>query len=374
MTCPRSINRAVLVVSLAAAACSQSQHEAARTVVAAPVELARATTFADTRVTTGTVRSTTAATLSAKVLGNVTRVFVSEGDAVRAGQLLVEIDNRDVRAKVDQARAGARAADEAIAAANAGIAGAEANANFADATFARFAALRERGSVSPHEFEEVAAKQKGAQAELDRAKRGREALLAQHAQALAGAAEAETYLSYTQVRSPIDGIVSARFVDAGAQAAPGVPLIAVEDPRQHRVETTVDEDLATRVRPGDVVDVNGTAARVAQVAPVDPQTRTAFVKIALPPASTFRSGTFVRVSFPTGTRNAITVPPAAIVRRGELASLFVVDNSGVAHMRLITTGEPRDGRVEILSGLDAGERIVTAGSGLSDGVQVRGTL
>jgi len=363
-----------VLLTIIAAACSQSQQPVTRTTVAAPVEEVRLAAVPDTRVTTGTVRAATASTLAAKVLGNVTRVLVSEGDHVRAGQVLVEIDDRDVRAKVDQAHAAARAADDAIAAANAAVTGAEANARFAEATYQRFAALRERGSVSPHEFEEVAAKRTGAQAELDRAKRGRDASIAQHAQSLAGAAEAETFLSYTEVRSPIDGIVSARFVDPGAQAAPGVPLVAVEDGREYRVETTVDEDLAQRIRPGDAVQVESIAAHVAHVASVDPQTRTALVKIELPASARLRSGTFVRVAFPIGTRQAIAVPTSAVVRSGELASVFVVDTQGIAHMRLVTTGDPRGGRVEVLSGLDSGERIVTETHGVSDGASVRGAL
>ena len=354
-----------LILTIAAVACTQAPQQASRSTVNAPAEEARLAPAPDMRVTTGTVRAATVATLSAKVLGNVTRVLVNEGDPVHAGQVLVEIDGRDIHAKVEQARAAVHAADEAIAAAAAGVAGAEANAKFADATLARFTALRERGSVSPHEFEEVSAKQKGAHAELDRATNGREALLAQRSQAAAGVAEAETFLSYTQVRSPIDGIVSARFVDAGAQAAPGVPLITVEDNRQYRVETTVDEDLAARIQPGFVAGVDGVPGRVAHVAPVDPQTRTALVKIEIPP---MRSGTFVHVSFPLGTRNAISIPASAVVRRGELTNVFVVDKEGAARMRLVTIAEPRNGRVEVLSGIDSGERIVI------DAAQVRGTL
>lgn len=354
-----------------ALACSQPQREVARPVVSAPIEVVRSARVDDVRITTGTVRAATSATLASKILGNVTRVLVSEGDRVHAGDVLVEIDARDVRAKVEQARAGARALDDAIAAAAAGIVGAEANVKFADATYVRFAALRERGSASPHEFEEVTARRNGARAELDRARRGRDSLTAQRAQALASANEAETLLSETRVRSPFDGIVSARFVDAGAQAAPGVPLIAIENASQYRVETFIADDLATRIRPGDDVQVDGVIARVEHVAPVDARTRTALVKIALPAATALRSGAFVHVAFPVGARDAITLPLAAIARRGELASVYVVNGSGVAHMRLITASEPRNGRVEVLSGLEAGEHVVSTASGVVDGTRVR---
>jgi RND family efflux transporter MFP subunit len=342
--------------------------------VGATIDTARTTAIADVRVTTGTVRAGTSATLAAKLLGNVTRVLVSEGDRVRAGQVLVEIDGRDVRARVDQARASVRAADEALASATAAIDGAEANAQFAAATYKRFAALRERGSVSPHEFEEVEARQKGAQSELDRARRGRDALVAQRDQARGGVTEAETFLSYTSVRSPIDGIVSARFVDPGAQAAPGLPLVSVESLSSYRVETAVDEELAGRLRAGDIVHVDGTPSRVANVAPVDAQTRSALVKIELPSAARLRTGAFVHVAFPVGFRTAITVPGAAVAQRGQVASVFVLDDSGSARMRLVTTGARQGQAVEILAGLEPGERFVTKADGVTDGVRVRGAM
>ena len=363
-----------ILATVVAAACSQSEQAPAPATVAAPVEIVRSAALPDVRVTTGTVRAASSATLAAKVLGNVTRVLVNEGDRVRAGQVLVEIDDRDVRAKVDQAHAAASGIDGAIASATAAISAADANANFATATYNRYAALRERGSVSPHEFEQVVAQQKGAVAELERAKRGREQLIAQRRQTLAGVAEAETFLSYTQVRSPIDGVVSARMVDPGAQAAPGVPLVAVDSDRDNRVDASVDETLASRVRPGDEVSVDGIVAHIAHVAPVDPQTRTALVKIALPPNSGLQSGTFAHVAFPIGTHNGVTVPGTAVVRNGQLASVFVVNARGTAQMRVITLGDERQQRFEVLSGLDAGERVVAAANGIHDGVQVRGAL
>ena len=110
------------------------------------------------------------------------------------------------------------------------------------------------------------------------------------------------------------------------------------------------------------------------VAPVDPQTRTALVKIDLPSQSSLQSGAFVHVAFPTGTHAGVTVPNNAIVRSGQLVSVFVVDADGTAQMRVITLGDERQHRVEVLSGLDAGERVVAAASGVRDGVQVRGSL
>jgi RND family efflux transporter MFP subunit len=332
-------------VAILFASCGNEPSPAAAVPRAAgPVAVARSETLVETRITTGTVRSATVSPLAAKVMGNVTRVLVSEGQHVRAGELLAEIDDREMRAKTAQATAGASGVEQAIAAAR-------ANAEVMATTYKRFAALRERGSVSPQEFDEITAKNRAAQAQLEQA-------LAQRTQARAGVTEAETFLSYSQVRSPIDGMVTARMIDPGAQAAPGMPLLTVEDDAHYRVETTVDEALAARVHAGDAVAVDGVPARVSSIVPaVDPATRSAIVKIDLPRGAGFRSGSFVRAAFAVGTRSAIMLPAAAVQRRGPLTSVSVVGAGGVARMRLITLGAVQGERIEVLSGLDAGETV-----------------
>jgi RND family efflux transporter MFP subunit len=332
------------IAALLLASCAGETPRAETQKHAGAIDVARSDTLAETRVTTGTVRSANVSPLAAKVMGNVTRVLVSEGDRVHAGQLLLEIDDREARARSAQAAGGAGEADQAIAAAR-------ANAAVMAATFKRFSMLRERGSVSAQEFDEVSAKNSAAQAQLQQA-------LARREQARAGMSEAQTFLSYSRVTSPIDGIVTARMIDPGAQAAPGMPLLTVEDDARRRVETTIDEELAARVHPGDVVTIDGGEAKITNVVPAfDPATRSALVKIDLPKNAGFRSGQFVHVAFRIGTRGGITIPAAAVQRRGQLTSVLVVDNDNVARMRLVTLGEPQGDRIEVLSGLDAGEKV-----------------
>jgi RND family efflux transporter MFP subunit len=288
-----------------------------------------------TREVAGVVRSETVSPLSARVVGNVVRVHVSAGDAVKAGQLLVEIDAREGRAQTDAAAAT--------------VAAAAANASLAETTYKRYSALRERHSVSQQELDDVEARVRSARAELQRAR--------------AGAAQARTFLDYSAVRAPMDGVVTARFVDAGAQAAPGMPLLTIEDPRAVRVEASIPEDAS--VRAGDRVFIDGVEARVTRVQPsVDPLSRTSLIQIGS--AAPLRSGSFVRVQIPGGERTALVVPDSAIVRRGVLSSVFVVGHDGIARMRLIRLGE----RNEVLSGLDAGERIVVEPAKVRDGAKV----
>lgn len=371
-----SRNSLALVVLAIAAACSKSEHAAPAPTVDAAIEVVHSAAVPQLRIVSGTVRSATVSPLSAKLMGNVTRVLVAEGDLVRAGQPLLEIDNRDILAKAGQAQAGGREVEQAIDGATAAVSAAAANAAFANATYKRFAALRERGSVSPQEFEEVAAKRAGADAQLEQAKRGHDALLARRGGAKAAVSEAETWLAYSVVRSPIDGIVTARFIDPGAQAAPGMPLLIVEDASHYRVEATIDEDLAQTVRAGDAVVIDSGSrridARITNLVPsFDPSTRSALVKIDLPPGSGLRSGAFVKAGFKTGTRNAISVPPAAVAQRDGISSIFVIDGEGFARMRLVTLGDPAGDRIEVLSGLDDGERIVPRITNeIHDGVRI----
>ena len=368
--------RAFAAAAILVASCGVETTRVTIPTVTASVEVVRSGVLPESRITAGTVRSATVSPIASRVMGNVTRVLVTEGQHVRAGDLLVEIDDREGRARTEQATAGSSEVDEAIAGATAAVSGAEANAALAEATYKRYAALRARASVSAQEFDEVAARRAGAGAQLDQAKRGRDALVARRSQADAGLSAAETFLSYSRVRSPISGIVTARMVDPGAQAAPGMPLVTVEDDSQYRVETTVDEELAGSIHAGDAVTIEGAArpvtARVTNVVPaVDPGTRSALVKIDLPRNSGLRSGAFVRVAFTVGSRNGITVPATAITQRGQLASVFVVGKDEIARMRLVTLGDPQGLRIEVLSGIDPGETIVPRVTNeIRDGVKV----
>lgn len=325
---------------LFAAACSHEEAKpVARAAVAVPTEVVQPATIASTRAVAGTVRAANTSPLAARIMGNIVRITVAEGDLVRRGQVLVEIDPREARTQ-------SGAAASAVAAA-------AANARLAETTFQRFAALRERSSVSEQEFDDVKARRDSAAAELARVR--------------SMAAQADTYVEYSRVRAPMDGVVTARYVDPGAQAAPGMPLLMVEDTRASRVEATVPEELVVNIGDPVVVDAGSERieARVTRIQPrVDAMTRSSLVKIDLP--KPMRAGSYVRVLFRTGERQALVVPSGSIVRKGQLTSVFVVGSDGIARMRLITLG--RDN--EVLSGLDAGERIVRNPAAVRDGVKV----
>jgi multidrug efflux pump subunit AcrA (membrane-fusion protein) len=341
----------------------------------------------------GTVRSKTTSTLSSKTLGNVLAIRVLEGDHVRAGQTLIEIDNRDAAAQLQKAQAGVRetknALDEAdrnIQAAQATKAASEASLALAASTNDRYQKLFERRSVSPQEFDEVQTKYKLAQAEAERATRMLASLNARRNQALArieqarsDVSSAQVFASYARVTSPINGIVTAKQIDTGMMATTGAPLLTVEDDSHYRLEASVEESQLSRITIGDRVgvqiDATGDEAlsgRVAEIVPAaDPVSRSYAVKIDLPQRKNLRSGLYGKARFSRDPKQAITIPATAIIHRGQLTGVFVVDDAGIAHMRLIATGKSTGNRIEVLGGLSDGERIVVDRvDAISDGNRV----
>ena len=300
----------------------------------------------------GTVRAAQTSQLASQITGTITSISVREGDRVLSGQTLVAIDEAQQRAGVERANAGLLASQQDVAAA-------EADFTLATSTLARYQSLFDKKSVSPQEFDEVKARYAAAQARRESAHAGR-------AQAEAALAQARTTLQYTRVRAPFDGIVTARLVDAGSMATPGMPLIVVEDPTRFRLEATVDESVIGVARLGQAVPVTldnvpgktfaGKVVKVISAA--DPTSRTFLVKIELPKAPELRSGVFGRARFPRGQRDALQVPNSAILEHGQLNGIYVVGSDQVASLRYITLGQSSEDKFEVLSGLETGERIV----------------
>lgn len=385
------------LLAFGAAACEKKQEAASEQPVivkGVQIENVQTSSVNDFYEAVGTVRSQTSTVLSAKIVGTITSMRVREGDRVRAGQLLLEIENRDARTQIEKAQAGLREAQTAIVeveksirAAESAKAAAEANRNLAAATFKRYQALLERKSVSPQEFDEVQARYQVAEAEVERADRmlqsvqaRRDQVTARVDQAKAEVAGAEVYAGYARITAPINGVVTAKQTDVGSLAAPGTPLLTIEDGSNYRLEAAVEESKVREVRlqaPAQVtIDALGNetlSGRVVEIVPAaDPASRSYTVKIDLPANQYLRSGLFGKARFISGERQIITVPQKALVQRGQLTGVYLVDAQGRAQMRLITTGKSYGERIEVLSGLSEGDRLAANGSVITrEGVQVQ---
>ena len=173
------------------------------------------------------------------------------------------------------------------------------------------------------------------------------------------------YVSYAEVRAPFDGVVVQKLVEAGDTASPGRPLFVIEDISTVKIEAQVPESVIDGLEIGQTVEVEAAGGRLqgelAKILPAaDPRSRTFTVRILLDNAQRrLRSGMFARLNLGGPERQVVSIPETAIIRRGPLTGVFVIGDEGTARLRWITLGRNRDGRVEVLTGLHAGERFVS---------------
>ncbi len=355
-----------VVAILLLAGCSKGEGpapQAASTPSKGPTEVVRIAPVDQIYEAAGTVRARNVAILSARVPGSITAVRVKAGDRVSRGQVLLTLESAELDAQVSRAQAGLAVAQGGITESERDVAAAEANARLAAATYSRYRDLQAKKSISPQEFDEVEARQRTAQAQLEMSRARRQQALARLEQAQAEGRATRTVHSYASIAAPFAGVVSERKADPGTVAWPGMPLLTVEEDDQFRLEVELAESKASAVRIGDSARISLDSqaaefvARVSEIEPAsDPLSRTVLVKLALPKASGLRSGAYGRARFTLGRRDALTVPASAVERRGQLASVMV-EEGGALRRRLITTGVETSGRVEVLSGLTAGEKV-----------------
>jgi RND family efflux transporter MFP subunit len=320
----------------------------------------------------GVVASQETASVSSRIVATISAVRVKAGDHVRAGDVLVTLDAREIAAHTSQARAGAVAAEMALAQARAEQTAAEAEHRLATAWHKRIAALHARNSTTDQERDEAEARLSAAAARLAGAQAGIGSADAHLASARAAVGVATATESFTTLLAPFDGLVTERFIDPGNLAAPGVPLLRIESDGARQVVVRVDEARAAFVHAGDHVTVlldllevrlaegqgvEGIVTEVARAVGADQRAFT--VKVSIPPTVTARTGSFARVVFRGAPRRALLVPARAIQRHGQVSSVYVVQD-GLARLRLIQAGTSSSEGVEVLAGLDAGESIVTS--------------
>ena len=346
----------------------------------------------ETTEVVGTVKSRTAVTLSSRIVGRILALHVREGSEVENGQVLVELDDRDIAAQARRAEAAVREAegavvevDRTIAAALAARTAAEAQRDLAASTLARYQRLLDRKSVAPQEYDQVLARHRAAVADVERVVAEAQGLQAkrQQVQARNDAARAElssaqVMQGYAKIAAPFTGVVTTKHAEVGSLAAPGTPLLTLEDHHRYWLEVSVAESQVARLHRGQSLRVTVEGAGISATATVsailplaDPTTRTTLVRLDLPVSSRLRSGLFGRTSIPVGRRQMIQIAREAIVERGQLQGVYVVGQDGAARFRLIRTGETRQGAVEVLSGLTGGEQVIVAGvERVTDGARI----
>lgn len=372
----RLIQRACVYAVVAAvpvllAGCGEKKHSP-QTGTAAVTAVVKGTTtetvtsakIPETIEVMGTVRARTSAVVSARIPGTINVLRVREGERVKKGQVLLQLDAQENQANAAAAYAGIdeaqRGLDEMLS-----------RKKLADTTFERYQKLFNEQAISRHEFDVK-------QSERDLAQQGVARAEARLRQAREGSRAATAVSDYTRIVAPISGIITSRQADLGATVFPAQPLMTIEDEGSYQLELAIPESLAATVTKGAPVQVSldsvgqSFTAQIMELVPAaDPGSRTFTAKINLNQKG-LKSGLFGRGLISLGSSvNALLVSRKAIVERGALTSLWVVDKDAIARMRLVKTGKIQGDKIEILSGLTDGERVLVGGiEKITEGVRV----
>jgi RND family efflux transporter MFP subunit len=327
----------------------------------------------------GNVIAQSTAQVAARAMGTVLRVTVREGDNVKRGQVLAELDERELSAHRSAAQAASRAAGAGVLQATKAVAAAQAQADVMKKTYDRYIYLKEQKSVSPQEFDEIAAKQEAAQANLEQAKAAFSQSEAGVAQAESEAHAAESVASYARITAPFDGRVVRRSVEPGSLVSPGMPLFVVEDTSRYQLEATLPAEALAGVKKNtlarvqlDALTARSLAGKVAEIeAGADPTSHTFKARVDLPKETGIQSGMFGRAYFVQGEKQAIVLPAEALMSRGQLRGIYVVEGTGLIRWRVVTLGKNAGNQVQVLSGVNEGEAVVlNPGSQELDGKKV----
>lgn len=279
----------------------------------------------------GTLQAVQQAEISSKISGNIISVSVELGSKVKKGDLLVELSAGEISAKLQQAGAQLEQAKRNLS---------------------REEKLLQQNAATPETVKSL----------KDTVRISQAAFL-----------EAQTMLDYAIISAPFDGIITKKPANAGDLATPGKPLLRIEGENNLQILTDIPEAMIHNINIGDVLEAHIPATktkvsgRVTEISPIaDPSSRTTPIKILIEPEPQLRSGQFARVTLATSETKTLAVPKAAILSYGQLERVFVAENS-MANLRLVRTGTALNRKdtgelVEVLSGLELGDKVIVSGN------------
>jgi len=298
----------------------------------------------------GTVQAVHEADVASKLLAKVIEVDVQAGQEVKAGQVLMRLDDQDLRAQLRQAEAS--------------VAAAQAARDEAQIEYDRVKRLYEQSNAAKTELDQTDTALKSKSAELDRAEQAR--------------AQAQAVLDYATIRSPIDGRVTDKRVEVGDTASPGEVLLTLYDPTRMQLVARVRESLTHRLTVGQTIGVQVDAlghaceGRVSEIVPeAQSASRTFSVKVTGPCPPGVYSGMFGRLLIPLDEEEVLVIPQAAVRRVGQLDIVEVAEGAEAAggssvsappmlRRRVVQLGRQFGDQVQVLSGLRVGEKVALA--------------
>lgn len=283
----------------------------------------------------GAVEAVNQATIAAQTAGTVTAVYFDANDSVAAGALLLRLRGTEQRSGLEQAQAA--------------VAEAAARAAEARTRHARIADMQARKVVPRAMLDEATANLASAEARLKAAR--------------AGVASARQGVGYTEVRAPYAGILAQRHVQIGETVMPGAPLFTMLSTAALRVGVDIPQRLVESLRSGSKAAVyvgerRIEAAKFTLYAAANGAATSVHARLELPAGTSgVYPGQYVKVGVQTGVAERLVVPVGALVERGEMTGVYVVGDTGGARLRQLRLGQRFGDRIEVLAGLQAGERI-----------------
>ena len=348
----KKIILSLIILSALTAGCTSNKKKASEKPQISGVEMkiVNKSSVDDFYETSATVKSKISSVVSSMIMGRVTSLRVKEGDNVRAGQLLLTIDNREASQKAMGAQAGVSGALKGAEEAN-------QNRQLTNKTYQRYEKLYKENVLTKQEFDQISTQKQLAELEYQKAMQGVN-------QAKAGLGEVGVYQSYSRVTAPVSGIVVQKNIDLGSMASPGQPLLTVETPSSLELVADIDESMIDKIKIGIPVYLESDGkkevkSKITAIIPrIDPMTRTFTIKVAF---SGLNSGSYAKIKIPVAKKEAITVPQNSVVQKGQLTGVYTVDEKNIISYRLIRTGKTFADDVEVLSGLSSEDKVIIKG-------------
>ena len=325
----------------------------------------------------GTVQSKVPVAVSTKITGILEKLYVDQGDRVKKGQLLAEIDSAELRARAAAAQAAKNRAQRELSRAQADLGKAQANLGLAQSNYQRDQEVFKPGYISQAAFDTTKAQLRVAESEVNASQATVTALQAAVKQAESETQAAQALHNYTRILAPMDGLITSRKAEVGTTVAPGTPIFQLVDLDQIWMATWIDQAMVAQLREGQLARITlrsgrefqGKVVRINQEGDTVTRELEVDVKFDQLPKPLLM-GEEGQVEINLGQQRAPVVPLSAVLAKNRDKGVLVADN-GLLHFRKVTLGLQDGARTAVTDGLKEGELVVVNPEGLQPGQKIR---
>ncbi|RMD45561.1 MAG: efflux RND transporter periplasmic adaptor subunit [Aquificota bacterium] len=313
----------------------------------------------------GYTTSKNTAQVSTKLMGKILKINVKEGDYVKKGQLLATVDTSEIKAQKQELLAALKEISAGRKEALAGEKAAQAQYDFMKITYKRIKNLYQENAVPKQKVDEIEMKLKGAEAQLDQVKAKLKQLEAKEKQLQAKLKQIQIMENYGYIKAPFDGYVIKKLIDVGSMAAPGMPIFIIGN-KDIQFQSFVDAKYINNIKVGDNLTIYIDAYNKTYKGKVveknenaDPMNNSFSIKVDIP--DEIGVGFYGKSYINAKEEEKILIPETAVSRLNNTTAVFVVDDNGIIHLTPVELGEKYNGKIEVKSGIEDGQKIVVEG-------------